>query len=294
MVNPIEVVKQATARLEVAWKMQHPEGLPYEAGVLGGEQRTAARRMRAQIYLERGYIAEDDIDSNTGTISRELDHYDDHSIEFGVWDKDNPDDLLMSMRLILAKGPHDAESFQIHFEDLPDEHLRQRYLGDDANLEAIAELGGFVKKPGLDKATSGITVQYLLREMVRTSDRIGVKEWVFGMKPKMLKRYKAFFGDALEPLSNEPVRFGNYAGEYMPHRIDTEAAYWRFLGAVSRKLGLRAIARFWEEAKTQAPDDPAPVSPAVAPTFIPLRSVQRNSRRIRLAQSARQGLANVN
>jgi hypothetical protein len=262
MVNPLELYQETKARIKIAEAMRHPDMLSYEAGVLSGEQRLRARQMRAAIYLKNGIISEEDLGPD-GSIGPEKDPYDNHSIEFGVWDPRDPERILMSMRLILATEKEGYGSFQLHFDELPDEY-QQRFA--DTDPESVAELAGYIKEPGLDRITSGVASLFLLREMVRASHKLGINEWVFGMKAPQLKRYKQLFGDAVESLGDQPVKFGNYAGDqYLPHSVDVDSAFWIFLASANRKIGGRAIARFWETAYDEVPTSPAPVSPAVPP-----------------------------
>lgn len=232
------ILRELLYDLQAVKEIEQPQNLPYEAGILKGEDIVKARQMLANVYVYTGTVDRESL-TEQGTLSDEVDPYWRHSTYYGVWDANDPDRLLMAARLI-HPDENGVHSLQIHLEDLPEDYCRELL---QANPNEIAELAAYVKAPNLGPVESRLSTLYLIRELIRDSRAKGVKTWVFGLRPQLKTKYERLFGPGLD-RHGDIVHLGAFKSEFLPYSVDVERSWRRLMDSSRRRIGSKAIARF--------------------------------------------------
>ena len=156
-----------------------------------------ARRLHAQIYLNRGYIAAHDIDSN-GFISIQSDPYGAHARYFSVMTKStqNKTVIVAAARLIEVNDDKGHDSFQTWREQ--DLTLAAKELIMAYDPRECVELSALVKKDNV--STQAVLVLY--RALWQYSLSHGHKLWIISCDDRLLKRLIWLFGSAIQPIGN--------------------------------------------------------------------------------------------
>lgn len=235
------VMSEILDDLRAARQIERPNELPYEAGVLDERGTLQARQMLARVYVLTGTVKPEDL-TPEGTLDEKADpyYYRGQCTYYGVWDRNNPDKLLMAARLVHPDKEMGAHSLQVHLEDLDPDYVTE-LLNRDPN--EIAEFAAYVKAPELGGVPSRLTSLYLIREIIRDSRDRGIKTWVFGLRPQLKTKYERLFGPGLD-RRGRVVHLGNFKSEFLPYSVDVEAAWRRLLDSSRMRIGSRAIARF--------------------------------------------------
>lgn len=220
--------------------IRHADRLPYYAEQLSAEDRLLARKMLAKAYLERGGITKSALNPD-GTLNKFNDPYQARSYYFGVKDARDRARLLMAARLIVPENG-DISTLQLHLEDLSPEGRRRM---NEAGGRNMAEFASFVKDPSVRGAESGVASLFLMRSMLDASLAMGIKTWVFGIRPEIATKYYKLFGPVMESLG-EGVHLGHFTTTvFIPYMVDVNSAVARLQkkGHLSF-AGRRAIAKF--------------------------------------------------
>lgn len=234
------LVSEVYHDLTASRMIERHEELPYEAGVLGPEATLQARRMLANVYVLTGTVNRDSL-ADDGTLGPDADpyYYKGQRVYYGVWDRGNPDKLLMAASLILPDDDG-VESLQLHLEDVDPEYVRDLKR---RRPEEIAELTAYVKTPELGPLKSRLCSLYLIRELIADSRRSGIRTWVFGLRPQLKKKYERLFGPGLDKRGKS-VRLGSFNTPFLPYSVDVEMAWRRLMEPSLLRPGSKAMARF--------------------------------------------------
>lgn len=167
------------------------------------EHHAAARKLHAEVYLRKGFIYEQDVDSD-GFITLAADPYQAHATQFVICriQADGSEEVVATSRLIFSckKG----------LADLP--LLQQAKLYPDiaksiANYDhkKSAEVSGLVKRQGV----SMIATLLLYRLMWRYSLERGDELWLMACSPALFRRLKRLFGETVTQIGDP----AHYTGE---------------------------------------------------------------------------------
>lgn len=231
--------------LQSAAVIRKASQLPYQAKVLNKKGTLQSRRMLANVYVHKNVIGPSVLTAQ-GTMDEKKDPYWSHAVYYGVYDKRNPNILLITARLILPIN-NDIGSLQVHFDELAPA-ARQEINALPPNT--IAEFASYVKRPDLGPVTSRVVSLYLIREMIVDSRRRGITTWVFGLRPELQKKYERLFGSALERCGST-VHLGDFTTSFIPYKVDVEHSWQRFVKASRWQIGGNAVANFVKSAYTE-------------------------------------------
>lgn len=215
--------------------------LPYHARMLTDKTRIlAAQRLLGQVYVDKGILDPSCLDE-FGRVDESLDPYRNHATYFDVCDRTPEFSTypLIAGRLISPTPEEGFNSFQLRWEDLPDDVREDIFRQNPKHFKEFASL---VKRPGVPQITS----LYLFRKMIRYSIDEDVKFWIFGLHSNLAAGYKKRFGAAIIQIG-KTVRLASFNAQYVPFILDVKGVYSRFSEEhvpLRRSLGHKALGRF--------------------------------------------------
>lgn len=241
----MRTIKIIRNKLQLIRDLRNLDTLSYKAQVLSQKDTLKARQLQGSLYLLRGYVNPEDLDSRGCIIH---DPYQHHSTYFGVFDPKNPGVLLASARFIHPTSEQGLRSLQLHIDDFGLAKKR-RLLSD--NPARYAEFSALVKRPG----ARTVTYFCLLREMLQFSFRRGIDVWLFSMNQGSNQIITSYFGPLLEKIK-ENSRSGDFNAICTTYMLNVHVALERLQrptrGSLAFLVGKNTIARFFARATKYA------------------------------------------
>lgn len=167
------------------------------------EQLLEAKRLHADIYLERSFIAEQDL--HEGVIKLETDPHQEHADYFGVIDMESRVVVAIARQIMHGKG-HSLPIFERVKLEKDYSHIEKR---------EIVEISAFVKRPGADSRA----LLLLFNEMFAHSKAQGHRYWLMAVDKEVYVRLKTLFGPAMSRIGPETFYMGS---NVIPAEVDMD------------------------------------------------------------------------
>lgn len=200
------------------------------------ELLSAAKQLHAQVYLERRFIAEDDVQDSI--INKQIDPYQDHADYFGVIDTTNSSVVAVARQIRTD-------------ENIPLPIFKHVSLSKDYSLIApqqIVEISAFVKRRGIDSRA----LLLLFHEMFSHSKTNHHRFWLMAMDKEVYRRMKTLFGPVLRRIGPATYYMGS---DVVPVEVDVDMAEQSLRrGYLVSLPPLRGVRRFVHSSlKTDGP-----------------------------------------
>lgn len=190
-----------------------------------------AKRLHAEIYLERTFIDPEDIGPE-GHMHLIADPHQAHSDYFIVVDKREPNKVLASARQIRADDAHKQLPLLVNAR-LKNRSKRALLEGDN---KKIVEISGLVKAHG----TPSVAILELYLAMWGASMNQNHQTWLMACDVKLYKRLKILFGKSVTRIGRRTHYKG---GDIIPCKLELSKSHIKLLKNLNSKHILYGRAR---------------------------------------------------